>query len=138
MKPTAIFLPAIALMLWTLLILLQVPIRRFSAYFSKRVGYFDFQYGESSSVPADVTLPNRVFMNLLEVPVLFYVSLLICYTTNIVSPFLVYLAWAYFFLRVVHGVIYLTYNHIIHRFAVFASSNVVLLALVIYLAASLV
>jgi len=31
MKPTAIFLPTLALMLWTLLVLVQVPIRRFMA-----------------------------------------------------------------------------------------------------------
>jgi hypothetical protein len=34
MKATTIFLPALALMLWTLLVLLQVPIRRFGAYFA--------------------------------------------------------------------------------------------------------
>ena len=37
MKPTAIFLPTLALMLWTLLVLVQVPIRRFMAYFRGRV-----------------------------------------------------------------------------------------------------
>lgn len=133
MTPTTIFLPAIGLMLWTLLVLLQIPIRRFGAFFSNRVGADDFQCGESSNVPPDVALPNRIFMNLLEVPVLFYASIIIAYVTNTVSPFVVSLAWLYFFLRIAHSIIYFTYNHVIHRFAVFAISNVVLLVFILYL-----
>ena len=106
MKSTAIFLPALALMLWTLLVLVQVPIRRFTAYFRKRVGPLDFQCGESSNVPADVALPNRIFMNLLEVPVLFYALAFIAFSTNQVNPVSVGLAWLYVALRVVHSLIY--------------------------------
>jgi len=39
------------------------------------------------------------------------------------------LAWAYVALRVVHSLIHITYNHVLHRFLAFASSNFVLLAL---------
>lgn len=137
MKSTAIFLPALGLMLWTLLVLLQVPIRRFAAYFARRVGPVDFQYGESAMVPADVALPNRIFMNLLEAPVLFYACVLIAYVTGTVSLVAVCLAWAYVGLRVAHSLIYFTYNHLIHRFAVFATSNLILLVLILYTAAPL-
>lgn len=137
MPPKAIFLPAIGLMLWTFLVLLQIPIRRFGAYFAKRVGPADFLCGESANVPPDVALPNRVFMNLLEVPVLFYASVVIAYVTDNVSPLAVGLAWLYLFLRVVHSLIYFTYNHVMHRFAVFAGSNVVLLVFILYLGSSL-
>jgi len=37
------------------------------------------------------------------------------------------LAWTYFGLRVLHSLIYLGYNKVLHRFLVFAASNVVLL-----------
>lgn len=130
MKPTAILLPALALMLWTLLVLVQVPIRRFAAYFAHRVQPQDFRYGESAQVPTDVALPNRVFMNLVEVPVLFYALVLMAFVTGNVDTLTLGLAWLYVALRLVHSLVYFTYNHVIHRFAVFATSNLVVLAMI--------
>ena len=133
----AIFWPVLCLVLWTFLVLVQVPIRRFHAAFKGRVVASDFRYGESGHVPADVALPNRVFMNLVEVPTLFYVLCLILYVTGTVTPACVALAWLYFALRIAHSLIYLTYNHVVHRFAVFATSNLVVLAMLICLAVRL-
>lgn len=138
MNPNAIFLPALALMLWTLLVLVQVPIRRFIALFGKRVTTQDFQYGEAAHVPADVTLPNRIFMNLVEVPVLFYGLLFITFATRQVDSLILGVAWLYVALRVVHSLIYFTYNNVIHRFAVFATSNLLVLALIFYIGKGLV
>lgn len=45
------------------------------------------------------------------------------------SQVTVVLAWLYVGLRIVHSAIHLSYNHVIHRLAVFALSSVVLLAL---------
>jgi hypothetical protein len=137
MSATAIFYPAFALMLWTMLILVQVPIRRFRAAFANRVTVDDFCNGESANVPLDVALPNRVFMNLVEVPVLFYALVVIAYVTGQVGHALLALAWLYVGLRLAHSLIYLTYNNVIHRFAVFASSNVLVVAMIVYQALTL-
>lgn len=128
---TAIFWPMLTLMAWTALMLLQVPIRRFRAYFAGRVAYHDFDCGESAAVPHDVAVPNRVFMNLLEVPVMFYLLCLMCFITGLVTPLVCTLAWVYVALRVAHSLIYLTYNRVFHRFLVFASSNMLVLALIV-------
>ena len=138
MKPTAIFLPALALMLWTLLVLVQVPIRRFAALFRQRVEVQDFEYGEAPGVPADVSLPNRIFMNLVEVPVLFYGLLFIAFATQQVDSVTLGVAWLYVALRVAHSLIYFTYNNVIHRFAVFATSNLLVLALIFYIGKGLI
>ena len=138
MKQTAILWPVLGLIAWTFLVLVQVPIRRFRAYFAGRVVASDFRFGESGNVPADVGLPNRVFMNLVEVPTLFYVVCILFLVTNNVTLVGVSIAWLYFGLRVAHSLIYLTYNHVVHRFAVFAASNLVVLALAGYLAYRLV
>lgn len=137
MKATSIFVPALGLMLWTLLVLLVVPIRRFGAHFAGRVVTAEFKYGESSNVPADVALPNRIFMDLVEVPVLFYALVLIAFVTHAVNDVTVGLAWLYVALRLVHSLIYFTYNHVIHRFAVFTASNFVVAALVVQMGAEL-
>ncbi len=129
MQQTSIFLPVLALIGWTLLVLLLIPFRRFSALFAGRVTADDFRFGECEAVPPDVRQPNRVFMNLLEMPVLFYVLALILYVTGNVDGLAVVLGWGYVALRVVHSLIYLSYNHVFHRFLAFALSNVVMLVL---------
>lgn len=68
-----ILFPMGALALLTFTVLLFIPIRRFRAAFAGKVGPEDFKYGESERVPGDVSLPNRNYMNLTELPVLFYV-----------------------------------------------------------------
>lgn len=137
MHPHLILWPALALMLWTLLVLVQIPIRRFYAAYKRRVVAEDFRYGESSNVPPDVALPNRVFMNLVEVPVLFYALTGFYLITGFVDATVLALAWGYFGLRIAHSLIYLTYNHVVLRFAVFALSNLVVLAMIFYLGVAL-
>ena len=68
-------------------------------------------------------------MNLLELPVLFYVVCLVFYVTAGASSLAIALAWAYVVLRILHSMVHLTYNRVIHRLAVFALSNGVLVAL---------
>lgn len=94
----------------------------------------DFSHGESPRVPPDVILPNRVFMNLLEVPVLFYVVAFMAYLSGLVNEVTVGLAWAYVALRFVHSGIYFTYNHVGHRALVFGTSNVLVSAMICYVA----
>ena len=124
-----IFYPMGALALLTLLVLVQVPFRRFRAGFKGQVNYGDFRAGESARVPAEVSLPNRNYMNLLELPVLFYVVCLSLFVTGQVTTTSVRLAWVYVALRLVHSVVHLTYNDVRHRGLAFAASNLVLLAM---------
>ena len=126
MNQAAIFLPVAALALLTLSVLLLVPIRRFRASFARQVTAEDFKYGESARVPPEVSIPNRNLMNLLELPVLFYVACIILYLTQGVDALALDLAWAYVALRTVHSAIHLSYNKVEHRLTVYALSNAVL------------
>ncbi len=129
MSDTRLFLPLLTLIGWTFCVLLVIPYRRFKAAFAGRVTAEDFCSGESDKVPPDVSIPNRAFMNLLEAPLLFYVVCLVAFVTGNVVPASIALAWGYVALRVLHSLVYLTYNRVLHRFAVFAASNLVLAAL---------
>ena len=125
-----ILLPMGALALLTFLVLLLVPIRRFRAAFAGQVGAADFRYGESARVPGEVSIPNRNYMNLLELPILFYVVCVLNYVTSpIVSATTLALAWSYVGLRALHSLVHLTYNNVMHRLAMFVAGNVVLAAL---------
>ena len=68
-------------------------------------------------------------MNLLELPLLFYVICVIAYTAQTSSVLLLPLAWSYVSLRLVHSIIHIAYNDVFHRFLAFALSNGVLIAL---------
>jgi hypothetical protein len=126
---TTILQPVFALAFWTACVLLLIPIARFRAGLRGQLRVNDFKYGESTSVPPHVSLPNRNFMNLLEMPVLFYVVCLVIQVTGCVSPGMLALAWAFVAARVLHSLIHLTYNRVMHRLAAFGLSNGVLIAL---------
>ena len=130
MPHEAILLPMGALALLTFVALIFIPIRRFRAAFAGQVGAEDFRYGESPRVPGEVSIPNRNYMNLLELPMLFYVVCVLNYVTSpTVSMLTLVLAWAYVAVRALHSLVHLTYNNVMHRLALFATSNFVLVSL---------
>ena len=129
MTQIAILYPVFALALWTILVLCLIPVMRFRAAAKGEASVKDYRYGESSTVPGYVSLPNRNYMNLLEMPVLFYVACLLIFVTASNSATLVNLAWAYVATRIIHSAIHLSYNNVMHRLAAFAASNLVLIAL---------
>ncbi len=137
MKPVLIFAPLMALVAWSFAIMLFMAYKRWSAGFAGRLKRGEYKVGESAEVPADVRLPGRNFRNLFEMPVLFYVLCLALYMTHNVSEAPLVLAWIYVALRIVHSLIHVTYNKIMHRFFVYALSSFLLLAMWIMFAIEL-
>jgi hypothetical protein len=129
MRPESIFGPVCALALWTGAVLLLTGLRRVFAVRAGRIRPGAFRLGESADVPDDVKVWNRNLMNLLEMPILFYVGCIVFYVTRHVGPGVVVLAWIYVGLRVLHSLVHLTWNRIIVRLALFAAGNFVLLSL---------
>jgi hypothetical protein len=125
----AILGPVFALAAWTVAILLLVAFRRVRAALAGEVHPREFALGESPRVPAAAVLANRNYMNLLELPILFYVACLMSVLIDVATATMLGLAWSYVALRVVHSLIHITYNRIVHRFAAFAMSNAALLAM---------
>ena len=66
------------------------------------------------------------FRNLFEVPVLFYALCLAVSVTGMATPGLVQAGWAFVALRALHSLIHVTYNRIVHRFAAYAASTLLL------------
>jgi hypothetical protein len=125
----SILAPVFALAVWTFLVLTLIPVTRFRAGFKREIRTDDFKFGESASVPDYVRLPNRNYMNLLELPQLFYVLCVMFYVTNTANSTVVNMAWLFVALRVIHSVVHLTYNNVMHRLVAFAASIFVLVAL---------
>jgi hypothetical protein len=125
----AIFQPVVVLALWTGVVLAMTGLGRLWAVRTGRVHVRVFAAGEAPEVPQELRIPNRNLMNLLEMPVLFYVVCTAFYVTGRVAPGVVSLAWTYVGLRLIHSIIHLTYNRVVHRFVAFAASNIVLLVM---------
>jgi hypothetical protein len=116
----------IALAGLTFAVLLIIPFVRIRAVRQGLLIPEDFKMGESARVPHDVSLPNRNYMNLLELPTLFYAVCLALFALGRVESTDLIIAWVYVGLRVVHSLVHLTYNHVVQRLIVFATGNVVL------------
>lgn len=80
-----------------------------------------------SSVPDFVQAGTRHMSNLFETPVLFYTVGVLAIVRNSETPLMIQLGWVYVVLRVIHAVIHMTYNHVIHRIVTFTASFVVIL-----------
>lgn len=137
MNQAQILMPMATLAMLTFTVLAFIPYRRFKAAFARQVTAADFKYGESERVPPEVRIPNRNMMNLLELPVLFYVACLTLYLTKSANTAALYLAWIYVALRVAHSAVHLSYNKVYHRLTLFAVSNFFLIVIWVRIVVSL-
>jgi hypothetical protein len=69
------------------------------------------------------------FSNQFEMPVLFYVAVLLALTLLLQDFLLVVLAWMFVITRVVHAVIHTTYNNVNHRFLVYLMGSFTVFAM---------
>ena len=87
------------------------------------------RYYEAYTVQAPpewVERPARTYMNLLELPLLFYVACLLMITNGRVDSVQVSLAWLFVATRYAHAVLYIGFNYVPLRFAAFASGAITL------------
>jgi hypothetical protein len=69
------------------------------------------------------------FRNLFEVPVLFYALIGVALAVQHTPAWLVYGAWLFVALRVIHSLIHCSYNRVMHRLAAFLAGFVLMVAL---------
>lgn len=134
MLDPAILHPAYAMVALTLLVWVRMYVERLGQM--KRERIHPQQVASAREMQARISDTRAVdnFRNLFELPVFFYVALLVAALQGLSTPLSVGLAWAFVALRVVHSGIHCTYNRVMHRFVAYLSSCVVLWALWGYLA----
>jgi hypothetical protein len=119
--PALFALVALTALVW----LLMVLARNISVAIGKvAMGYYR-TYRED--VPPEwIERPARTFMNLLEVPVLFYVACLLMLVTRECDRAQVLLAGAFVAMRALHAAIYIGINHVPARFGAYVAGCVTL------------
>lgn len=111
--------PVVALVVLTAIVGLMMLVYRNVAVIRGAASPRYFR-GYADERPAEwIERPARTYMNLLELPVLFYVVCLLMLTTGKFDAVQVSLAWLFVITRYVHAVIYIGFNHVPIRLAAF-------------------
>ena len=128
MNPS-IILPVIALVLLTAVVWVRLYVERIRELKQRRIDPQSLATSASAGQTMQRVQASDNFKNLFEVPVLFYALCAVLVSAQHVSSFFVIGAWVYVALRYLHSFIHLTYNRVIHRFAVYVLSTVILFVL---------
>lgn len=133
----AIFLPAAAMVALTFAVWLRMYFRRIGEMRRKRIHPQAVATSAQMAARLEDTRAADNFRNLFELPVLFYLALVVAALTAQVGTVVLTLAWLFVALRIVHSAIHCSYNKVMHRFQAYLAGSVALWALWGVLAAGL-
>lgn len=123
---TGIYLPAVALVLLTAVVWVRLYIDRIGEIRERRIDPQSLATATDAGRILRQVQASDNLKNLFEVPVLFYVLCALLAVSGLASPLFVAGAWLYVILRGMHSYIHLTCNRVLHRFAVYIASTLVL------------
>ncbi|HYD37548.1 MAG TPA: MAPEG family protein, partial [Allosphingosinicella sp.] len=132
--PSPILAPVVALVVWTLLIMIWMMATRFAAMRRKGIS-LKGRVGGRGGVALEGVVEDEVmwkshnYMHLVEQPTLFYAIALALAVGHAGGGYSLILAWAYVGLRVVHSLVQTTVNVVAYRFLLFALSSLALIGL---------
>ncbi|MDQ3144052.1 MAG: MAPEG family protein [Pseudomonadota bacterium] len=140
MNYSPLLAPVVALVAWTLVIMLWMAASRYREF--RRLGI------TGSNIPAGargVDLEGRAepqaqwkahnYMHLMEQPTIFYAIAIVLALMEMNHPVNVWLAWGYVAFRVVHSLIQCTSNIVRYRFPLFLLASLCLVGLTVHAAA---
>lgn len=133
MTPDVFLAPVLALIMWTCLIWILMYARRIPAMQASKA---DIELAKSPDGPWKEALPLKVqaaahnYNHLLEQPTVFYALMFYLALTDCASNIILYLAWTYVVLRVLHSFIQVSAGRVVTRFSIFALSTLVLFGMV--------
>lgn len=132
-----IFHPMLAMVALTMIVWLRLYAVRIPEMRRLRIHPQSVATSAQKSARLVDTRASDNFNNLFEVPVLFYLALVVAYLTQQATPLVLGLAWAFVAGRVLHSLIQCSYNKVMHRFTVYVLSTCVAWVLWAVLAAGL-
>lgn len=130
--------PVVALLAWTMVMWLWMYATRIPAMNKAGIDAKNLVGGEGSSLrgllPDTVSWKADNYNHLHEAPTLFYAVAIVLAIIGQGDGLNTTLAWAYTGLRIAHSIVQATINRVIIRFALFALSSLVLMALILHAA----
>lgn len=121
-----VFLPALAMVALTFVVWLRMYVMRIAQM--KRDRIHPQAIATSAQAAAKLTDSRAAdnFRNLFELPVLFYLALVVAAISGQESTPVLVLAWLFVLLRIAHSWIHCTYNKVMHRFSAYLAGGIAL------------
>ncbi|MBV7267347.1 MAPEG family protein [Erythrobacter ani] len=125
--------PAVALMVWTMIMWAWMYASRIPAMNKANVQPDDAQVVGllDQKLPSKVQWKAHNYNHLHEQPTVFYAVAIVLALLGAGDGMNAFLAWIYVGLRIVHSVVQATANRVMVRFVLFALSSVILIALIV-------
>ena len=143
MPYSPILAPVVALVAWSLVMLVWTAIARRRAFAKMGIGWGTIPRGSRGAnldgkAPDEAQWPSHNYNHLMEQPTLFYAIALTLALMGMGGGINYWLAWGYVGLRVVHSLIQAMVNIVAYRFTVFALASLCLLGLTVHAAARII
>ncbi|HET9460175.1 MAG TPA: MAPEG family protein [Sphingomicrobium sp.] len=140
MPYSPILVPVVALVSWTLVMLVWMAIARRRAFAAMGIGWGTIPRGArgvnlDGKAPDEAQWPSHNYNHLMEQPTIFYAIALTLAMMGMGGGLNYWLAWAYVGLRVVHSIVQSTVNIVSIRFTIFALASLCLVGLTVHAAA---
>jgi hypothetical protein len=127
--PNAILYPVFAMFFLVAFTLARMARLRLASIRGGEMAVDFYRTYDEGEEPKHLRVVTRHFINLFEMPVLFYVGVILTYMTHQVSFWLVLCAWGYVAVRYAHSFVHLTSNDVLTRFRLYFASNFLLLTM---------
>jgi hypothetical protein len=129
--------PVVALVAWTLVMLVWLAIARRRAFASMGISWSTIPRGSRGAnldgrAPDEAQWPSHNYNHLMEQPTIFYAIALTLALMDMGYGINLWLAWGYVALRVVHSIVQSTVNIVPVRFTIFFLASLCLLGLTVH------
>jgi hypothetical protein len=134
MPYSPILAPVIALVAWTLVMLVWMAIARRSAFAKMGITWASVPRGSrgvnlDGKAPDEAQWPSHNYNHLMEQPTIFYAICLTLALMGFGGGINLYLAWGYVAFRIAHSIVQASVNVVQIRFPLFALASLCLLGL---------
>ncbi len=128
--------PVLALIIWTFVMWVWMYKRRIPAMMAitKNTQEFIDKPELKDKIPARVKWAAENYNHLHEQPVVFYALMFYLFLSNLTPSWILYAAWGYVIVRVLHSLSQVIGNRIMVRFPLFVLGSVLLMAMGVYAA----
>jgi hypothetical protein len=127
--PNTILYPVFAMFFLVAFTLVRLARLRLAAVRTGEMKVSYYRTYHEGDEPEHMRVVTRHFINLFEMPMLFYVGVIMTYIAHQVSLWLVLCAWVYVAIRYAHSFVHMTSNDVLTRFRLYFASNLVLLVM---------
>jgi len=140
MQYSPILVPVVALVAWTLIVMLWMAVARKRAFAKMGVSFGNIPPGSRGAnldgkAPDEAQWPSHNYNHLMEQPTIFYAIALTLALMGFGGGINYWLAWGYVGFRVLHSLVQGTVNIVAIRFPLFTLASLCLIGLTVHAAA---